>query len=72
MDRLLNFLLTGNICKKLGILAGFIIGLCILLLGFFQTLFLAACMVAGGYLGWRMDNGDRFFESFRNIFRKNE
>ena len=44
----------------------------LLLLGFFQTLFLAACMVAGGYLGWRMDNGDRFFESFRNIFRKNE
>ncbi len=72
MDKFLNFLLTGDTCKKLGILAGFVLGLCILLLGFFQTLFLAVCMAAGGYLGKRMDDGDRIFEGFRNIFRRNK
>ena len=57
---------------KNGILAGFVLGLCILLLGFFQTLFLAVCMAAGGYLGKRMDDGDRIFEGFRNFFRRNK
>lgn len=44
--------------KMAGVLLGFIIGVLVLVIGFFQTLFLVACTAAGLWLGVKYDNSD--------------
>ena len=42
----------------IGMLTGLLIGAMILLLGFFDTLFLLVCIGAGLYVGMKLDKGE--------------
>jgi len=42
--------------KFIGTMAGFFIGLCVLVFGFFKTLFVLLCTVIGLYIGGKVDN----------------
>jgi uncharacterized membrane protein len=42
--------------KITGVLIGFVLGLLILIIGFFQALFVMFCMVVGYFIGKRIDD----------------
>ena len=58
MGKLLRFLLSENTGRKVGMLGGFIIGLSIVLFGFWKTVFLAVCTGIGYIIGRMMEHND--------------
>lgn len=56
MDRnLLEEIWQNHSGKIVGVLVGFFLGVLIILLGFFQTLFVLLCVIAGFIVGKRID-----------------
>jgi uncharacterized membrane protein len=56
MDRnLLEEIWQNHSGKIVGVLVGFFLGVLIILLGFFQTLFVLLCVIAGYIVGKRID-----------------
>ncbi len=56
MDRtLLEEIWQNHSGKIVGVLVGFFLGVLIILLGFFQTLFVMLCVIAGFVVGKRID-----------------
>lgn len=55
---ILNFIkyqLQEHCGRTIGVVLGFIIALCILIFGFFPTLFVVICMGIGLYIGTKID-----------------
>ncbi|SHI92881.1 DUF2273 domain-containing protein [Lutispora thermophila] len=52
-DKLINFIINRQ-GKIIGAIIGFITGLFLLTLGFFKTLILLACSMAGYYIGKKL------------------
>lgn len=48
--------------KITGVLIGFVLGLLILIIGFFQALFVLFCMVIGYFIGKRIDDKEDLME----------
>ena len=68
-DDILNFIkyqLQEHSGRTIGVVLGFIIALCILIFGFFHTLFVLICMGIGLYLGSKIDDKEdsEFAEGF--------
>lgn len=53
--------------RKIGFVIGIIVGITILLFGFFNTFFALLCGLAGLYIGAKFDNGDELID---NTLRK--
>jgi len=53
--------------KVAGISAGFVMGLAILLFGFWQILFLLVCVGGGLYIGSKFDRGNEFLHQLAHI-----
>lgn len=48
--------------KIIGIVAGFVVGLMIIAIGFFQALFVLVCMIIGYIIGKRIDDKEDLME----------
>lgn len=57
----------NNEGKFIGIIAGLIIAVFILLIGFFKTLFIALCAFIGYYIGKKIDNKESIVEIIQKI-----
>lgn len=66
---LLNWI-NRNKGKFIGLLAGFIFGLLILLIGVLKTIVILIFALIGLYLGHLWDGGRGIQEIFKNIYRK--
>lgn len=55
--------------KTIGILLGFFFGLLVVVVGFFQAVFICLCMVVGYYIGRRIDDNIGFHDLFDRVFR---
>ncbi|MFY9177715.1 MAG: DUF2273 domain-containing protein [Caldicoprobacterales bacterium] len=64
---LLNELLTNHRGKFLGVLLGFILGVVILIIGFWKTLFLALCGIIGYLIGGISDKKEKFISFLDRI-----
>lgn len=53
--------------KILGLAAGFILGIFIILFGFFRTLFVVICMIAGYIIGKRMDEKEDILDILEKL-----
>lgn len=53
-------------CRTIGAIMGLVIGILVLIIGFFKTLFIVVCTFLGYYIGKLAD--DR--ESFNDVLRK--
>ena len=63
-EDILNFIkyqLKEHCGRTIGIVAGFIIAISILLIGFFSTLFIIICVGLGLFIGNKIDKGDSEF-----------
>ena len=69
--QLLSELLHNNQGKFLGVLAGLIFGLFVIIIGFLQTLFLACCIGIGYIIGKRADDNESIRDIVERIFREN-
>lgn len=65
--RILDFV-ANNRGKIVGGLLGLALGIMLLEVGFFKTLFLAAIVVIGVYFGSRRENWDRFVHYLSRLF----
>ncbi|SKA81979.1 Uncharacterized membrane protein [Caloramator quimbayensis] len=57
----------NNQGKFIGTIAGLIIAVFILLIGFFKTLFIAICAFIGYYIGKKIDNKESIVEIIQKI-----
>lgn len=48
--------------KIIGIVAGFVVGLMIIAIGFFQAMFVLVCMIVGYVVGKRIDDKEDLME----------
>lgn len=54
--------------RKIGFVVGLVIGIAILVFGFFNTLFAFICGIIGLYVGAKFDNGDDLIdETLHNL-----
>ena len=53
--------------KIIGLTAGFVIGVLILLFGFFRTLFVLLCMIAGYIVGKRIDEKEDIMDILEKL-----
>lgn len=63
-EDILNFIkyqLKEHCGRTIGIVAGFIIAISVLLIGFFSTLFIIICVGLGLFIGNKIDKGDSEF-----------
>lgn len=60
LRELLNGLLTNHRGKFFGVLLGVVVGIIILILGFWKTVFLALCGLVGYWIGGISDKKERF------------
>jgi len=65
-DKLINFIINRQ-GKIIGAIIGFITGLFLLTLGFFKTLILLACSMAGYYIGKKIDNKEDIIEYIERL-----
>ena len=54
--------------KTLGIILGLIFGLMVVILGFFEAVFIALCVVIGYFIGRRIDDNIGFRDLLDRIF----
>lgn len=60
---ILNFIkyqLKEHCGRTIGVVLGFVIALCVLIFGFFSTLFVLICMGIGLYVGAKIDRQEDF------------
>ena len=69
--QLLTELLHSNQGKAIGVLAGLVFGLLVIIIGFLQTIFLAGCIWIGFIIGKRADDNESIREIVERIFREN-
>lgn len=55
--------------KTIGIGIGFIFGLMVVVLGFFEALFISLCMFIGYFIGKRIDENVNFSDLMDKMFR---
>lgn len=55
--------------KTIGILIGFLFGLMVVVLGFFEAVFIFLCMMLGFFIGKKVDNNIDFGELMDRIFK---
>lgn len=60
-------LFNNNRGKCTGVLIGLFIGIFVLTIGFFRTLFLAICILIGYYIGKKIDNKESIIEIIERI-----
>ena len=48
--------------RKMGFVVGFIVGIAILIFGFFNTMFVFICGLTGLYIGSKFDNNDNLID----------
>lgn len=60
-------LFNNNRGKCIGVTAGLIIGIFVLVIGFFKTLFLTICILLGYYIGKKIDNKESIIEVIERI-----
>lgn len=60
LRELLNELLKNHRGKFFGVLLGFVVGIIILIIGFWKTVFLALCGLVGYWIGGISDKKERF------------
>ncbi len=60
-------LFNKNRGKCIGVAAGLIIGIFVLVIGFFKTLFLIICILLGYYIGKKVDNKESIIEVIERI-----
>lgn len=60
--KFINQLWQDHRGKIIGAVSGFLLGILIILFGFFQTLFVTACMVIGYVIGKRIDEKEDIVE----------
>jgi len=53
--------------KVVGLSVGFVLGLAVLLFGFWQILFLLVCIGGGLYVGTKFDSGDEFLHRLTRV-----
>jgi len=56
--------------KMMGLLIGLVFGLMVVVIGFFQAVFVALCMLAGFVIGKRIDDHIGFGDVVERIFRE--
>ena len=64
-DAIKNFvidLFKGHRTRKVGLIVGLFTGVAILIIGFFNTLFIALCGLVGLFVGSRFDSKDDLVE----------
>ncbi|WP_425448596.1 DUF2273 domain-containing protein [Dethiothermospora halolimnae] len=57
----------NNYGKFIGGLVGFIIGISVLIIGFFKVLFICICIILGGYFGSKIDSRESLVELLDKI-----
>ena len=65
LDAIKNFvidLFKGHRTRKVGLIVGLATGVAILIIGFFNTLFIALCGLIGLFVGSRFDSKDDLVE----------
>jgi uncharacterized membrane protein len=60
-------LFNKNRGKCIGVFIGLVIGIFILAIGFFKTLFLVICILLGYYIGKKVDNKESIIEIIERI-----
>lgn len=70
LNELLTELLTKHKGKTLGILIGLIYGLLVVTFGFIKATFVGLSILAGYFIGKRLDNNESFKELLQKIFRE--
>jgi len=68
-DSLISFI-KNHKGKAIGIVGGLLFGVLILRVGFWYSLFLLVCVIAGYYLGDLHDKGERLAAFFDKIMSK--
>lgn len=51
-----------------GALIGLVIAICVLVIGFFQTLFIAICVLLGYYIGKKISKDKNYFKNLLDRF----
>ncbi len=68
IKQFLEWLWTTHRGCAIGAFLGAFLGICILLFGFFRTVFVMVCISVGIWLGLRVDSGDgECLERLRNL-----
>lgn len=69
LEELFHELMERHRGKLLGILGGLVIGLLIIVFGFWKTIFIVLCILIGYFLGRRFDNEGGFSDWWERFFR---
>lgn len=68
MRELIGDLWQNHRCKMVGLLLGLVIGMAILLFGFWNTVFVLLCGLLGLFIGIKLDKGEDFLAHMDRFF----
>lgn len=68
MKQLAKTLWDNHRCKACGLMLGLVLGIAILLFGFWNTVFVLVCGMLGLFIGVKLDNGENIVARLDRIF----
>ncbi len=68
MKELVGALWVNHRCKACGLVLGLVLGVAVLLFGFWNTVFVLVCGLLGLFIGIKLDKGENFTERLDRFF----
>ena len=72
IEKFIQFLLSEDTGKRVGMLIGFVVGLSIVIFGLTETLIITSCMLLGTIIGMFMDRNYSGLDGVKRLFRKKQ